>query len=81
MISLVEPIIQDTQNHCLFKFPPSKEIAPSLGHHGFWYSAHQVFTNLKSWLVHKQTAFGKDKSNPLMVDSLPKTIWLLTNHT
>ncbi|GJS62956.1 hypothetical protein Tco_0677520 [Tanacetum coccineum] len=38
----------------------------------------------KNWLVHKQTAFGKDKSNPLIVGkgipnplmagSLPKTI-------
>ncbi|GJZ67989.1 hypothetical protein Tco_0631229 [Tanacetum coccineum] len=26
------------------------------------------------WLVQKQTVFGKDKSIPLMVDSLPKTI-------
>nr|GEU92776.1 putative ribonuclease H-like domain-containing protein [Tanacetum cinerariifolium] len=28
-----------------------------------------------SWLVQKQTALGKDKSNPLTVDSLLKTIW------
>ncbi|GKA12745.1 putative ribonuclease H-like domain-containing protein [Tanacetum coccineum] len=28
----------------------------------------------KNWLVHKQTACGKDFSNSLMVDSLPKTI-------
>ncbi|GJR33520.1 hypothetical protein Tco_1209204 [Tanacetum coccineum] len=28
----------------------------------------------KNWLVHKQTACGKDFSNPLMVVSLPKTI-------
>ncbi|GKC21204.1 putative ribonuclease H-like domain-containing protein, partial [Tanacetum coccineum] len=28
----------------------------------------------------KQTAFGKDFSNPLMVDSLPKTIWLSMHH-
>ncbi|GJV36729.1 hypothetical protein Tco_1409206 [Tanacetum coccineum] len=27
----------------------------------------------KNWLVHKQTAFGKDKSNPLIVGSLLKT--------
>ncbi|GJV50922.1 putative ribonuclease H-like domain-containing protein [Tanacetum coccineum] len=27
------------------------------------------------WLVQKQTVFGKDKSIPLMVDSLPKTVW------
>ncbi|GJV05575.1 ALP1-like protein [Tanacetum coccineum] len=29
---------------------------------------------VKSWLVHDQTVPGKDKSNPLIVDSLPKTI-------
>ncbi|GKC73888.1 hypothetical protein Tco_1119771 [Tanacetum coccineum] len=28
----------------------------------------------------KQTALGKDKSNPFMVDSLPKTIWLSMHH-
>ncbi|GJS20466.1 hypothetical protein Tco_0449098 [Tanacetum coccineum] len=31
-------------------------------------------TNNKNWLVQKQTAFGKDFSNPFMADSLPKTI-------
>ena len=30
----------------------------------------------KIWLVHKQTAFGKDKSNPLTADDLLKIIWL-----
>nr|GEV87923.1 hypothetical protein [Tanacetum cinerariifolium] len=29
-----------------------------------------------SWLVQKQTAFGKDKANLFIVDSLLKTIWL-----
>ncbi|GKC37856.1 hypothetical protein Tco_1050240 [Tanacetum coccineum] len=29
---------------------------------------------VKSWLVQDQTVPGKDKSNLLMVDSLPKTI-------
>ncbi|GJZ75604.1 putative ribonuclease H-like domain-containing protein, partial [Tanacetum coccineum] len=28
----------------------------------------------------EQTASGKDFSNPLMADSLPKTIWFLTHH-
>ncbi|GJR39516.1 putative reverse transcriptase domain-containing protein [Tanacetum coccineum] len=28
----------------------------------------------------KQTASGKDFSNPLMADSFPKTIWFLTHH-
>ncbi|GKD06653.1 hypothetical protein Tco_1181627 [Tanacetum coccineum] len=28
----------------------------------------------------KQTTLGKDKSNPFMVDSLPKTIWLSMHH-
>nr|GEV70274.1 ribonuclease H-like domain-containing protein [Tanacetum cinerariifolium] len=33
-----------------------------------------------SWLVQKQTAFGKDKSNPLTVHSLLKTIWSSIHH-
>nr|GEX87341.1 hypothetical protein [Tanacetum cinerariifolium] len=33
-----------------------------------------------SWLVQKQTALGKDTSNPLIVDSLLKTIWFLIHH-
>ncbi|GJT09261.1 hypothetical protein Tco_0856303 [Tanacetum coccineum] len=33
---------------------------------------HHVMA-MKHWLVQKQTVFGKDKSIPLMVDSLPKT--------
>ncbi|GKF74837.1 hypothetical protein Tco_0224281, partial [Tanacetum coccineum] len=28
----------------------------------------------------EQTASGKDFSNPLMADSLPKTIWFSTRH-
>ncbi|GJV30361.1 hypothetical protein Tco_1439703 [Tanacetum coccineum] len=35
-------------------------------------SMHHVMA-MKHWLVQKQTVFGKDKSIPLMVDSLPKT--------
>nr|GEW64219.1 hypothetical protein [Tanacetum cinerariifolium] len=35
---------------------------------------------MKSWLVQKQTALGKDKSNPLTVDSLLKTIWSSIHH-
>ncbi|GKB41758.1 hypothetical protein Tco_0886700 [Tanacetum coccineum] len=31
----------------------------------------------KHWLVQKQTVFVKDKSIPLMVDSLPKTVWVI----
>ncbi|GJT40606.1 hypothetical protein Tco_0940471 [Tanacetum coccineum] len=31
---------------------------------------------VKSWLVQDQTVLGKDYSNPLIADSLPKTIWL-----
>nr|GEU74525.1 hypothetical protein [Tanacetum cinerariifolium] len=33
-----------------------------------------------SWLVQKQMALGKDKSNPLIVDSLLKTIWSSIHH-
>ncbi|GKG40227.1 hypothetical protein Tco_0467004, partial [Tanacetum coccineum] len=34
----------------------------------------------KDWLVQEQTALGKDFSNPLMADNLPKIIWLSTHH-
>ncbi|GJY35779.1 hypothetical protein Tco_0421157 [Tanacetum coccineum] len=34
----------------------------------------------KDWLVQEQTALGKDFSNPLMADNLPKIIWFLTHH-
>nr|GEV08154.1 uncharacterized mitochondrial protein AtMg00810-like [Tanacetum cinerariifolium] len=33
-----------------------------------------------SWLVQKQTSLGKDKANPLIVDSLLKTIWSSIHH-
>ena len=32
--------------------------------------------SIKSWLVHKQTAFGKDESNPLTAGGLLKITWL-----
>ncbi|GJU40644.1 hypothetical protein Tco_1193601 [Tanacetum coccineum] len=32
----------------------------------------------KNWLVHKQTACGKDFSNPFMVDNLPKIVGFST---
>nr|GEZ75161.1 hypothetical protein [Tanacetum cinerariifolium] len=35
---------------------------------------------MKRWLVQKQTALGKDKTNPLIVDSLLKTIWSSIHH-
>ncbi|GJU79233.1 hypothetical protein Tco_1276303 [Tanacetum coccineum] len=34
----------------------------------------------KDWLVQEQTTLGKDFSNPLMADNLPKIIWLSTYH-
>ncbi|GKC71696.1 hypothetical protein Tco_1117579 [Tanacetum coccineum] len=34
----------------------------------------------KDWLVQEQTALGKDFSNPLMADNLPKIVWLSTYH-
>ncbi|GJS73293.1 hypothetical protein Tco_0706134 [Tanacetum coccineum] len=34
----------------------------------------------KDWLVQEQTALGKDFSNPLMADNLPKIVWLSTHH-
>nr|GEW62238.1 xylulose kinase-1 [Tanacetum cinerariifolium] len=35
---------------------------------------------MKSWLVQNQTALGKDTSNPLMADNLPKIVWYSTHH-
>ena len=35
----------------------------------------------KSWLVQKQTASGKDKSNPLEAGDLLKIIWLSVYHS
>ncbi|GJY18959.1 hypothetical protein Tco_0390450, partial [Tanacetum coccineum] len=37
-------------------------------------------TDIKNWLVQKQTAFGKDFSNPFIADSLLKTIWFSAHH-
>ncbi|GKE08384.1 hypothetical protein Tco_1411935 [Tanacetum coccineum] len=37
-------------------------------------------TDIKNWLVQKQTAFGKDFSNLLTANSLLKTIWFSTHH-
>nr|GEY01127.1 hypothetical protein [Tanacetum cinerariifolium] len=34
----------------------------------------------KNWLVQKQMALGKDSSNPVIVDSLLKTIWFSIHH-
>nr|GEW45720.1 ribonuclease H-like domain-containing protein [Tanacetum cinerariifolium] len=34
----------------------------------------------KNWLVQKQTAFGKDMSNPFMADNLPKIVWFSSHH-
>nr|GEW08860.1 retrovirus-related Pol polyprotein from transposon TNT 1-94 [Tanacetum cinerariifolium] len=34
----------------------------------------------KKWLVQKQTALGKDKSNPLMADNLTKIVWYSIRH-
>ncbi|GJT12989.1 hypothetical protein Tco_0860031 [Tanacetum coccineum] len=34
--------------------------------------------DIKNWKVQKQTAFGKDFSNPFTADSLLKTIWFST---
>ena len=34
----------------------------------------------KDWLIQEQTALGKDISNPLMADNLPKIVWHSTHH-
>nr|GEY64189.1 putative ribonuclease H-like domain-containing protein [Tanacetum cinerariifolium] len=41
---------------------------------------HRKGFSEESWLVQKQTALGKDKSNPLMADNLPKIVWYSTQH-
>ena len=35
-----------------------------------------IYNLSKSWLVQKQTAFGKDKTNPLTAGGLLKITWL-----
>ncbi|GKB29487.1 hypothetical protein Tco_0868888 [Tanacetum coccineum] len=44
-------------------------------------NGHQftMFNRHKNWLVHKQTACGKDFSNPFMVDNLPKNCMVLNS--
>ncbi|GJS17387.1 hypothetical protein Tco_0411859 [Tanacetum coccineum] len=44
----------------------------------FW-NAPQDGRLHKNWLVHKQTACGKDFSNPFMVDNLPKIVRFSTH--
>nr|GEU50003.1 putative ribonuclease H-like domain-containing protein [Tanacetum cinerariifolium] len=34
----------------------------------------------KNWLVQKKMALGKDTSNPLMANNLPKIVWYSTHH-
>nr|GEV47946.1 hypothetical protein [Tanacetum cinerariifolium] len=48
-----------------------------------WYSIHHgkcPYWESKNWLVQKQTALGKDNSNLLMADNLPKIVWYSTHH-
>nr|GEU54348.1 putative ribonuclease H-like domain-containing protein [Tanacetum cinerariifolium] len=52
-----------------------------------WLSHHTTngsqftMSNLhKNWLVQKQTALGKDSSNPLIADNLPNIVWYSTYH-
>nr|GEW70431.1 putative ribonuclease H-like domain-containing protein [Tanacetum cinerariifolium] len=51
-----------------------------LSHHTTNGSQFTMSNPHKNWLVQKQTALGKDKSNPLTVDSLLKTIWSSIHH-
>ncbi|GJV02961.1 hypothetical protein Tco_1336530 [Tanacetum coccineum] len=39
----------------------------------------KILAEHKNWLVHKQTACGKDFSNPFMVDNLPKIVRFSTH--
>nr|GFA89671.1 putative ribonuclease H-like domain-containing protein [Tanacetum cinerariifolium] len=42
-------------------------------------SAGYLTTQQTSWLVQKQMTLGKDSSNPLMADNLPKFVWYSTH--
>ncbi|GJS25240.1 hypothetical protein Tco_0453872 [Tanacetum coccineum] len=45
-----------------------------------WMEKQAGIRKHKDWLVQEQTALGKDFSNPLMADNLPKIVWLSTHH-
>nr|GEU32597.1 putative ribonuclease H-like domain-containing protein [Tanacetum cinerariifolium] len=45
----------------------------------YWVSKNWLVQK-KTALVQKQTALGKDISNPLMADNLPKIVWYSTHH-
>nr|GEV65770.1 putative ribonuclease H-like domain-containing protein [Tanacetum cinerariifolium] len=51
-----------------------------LSHHITSGSQFTMSNPHKNWLVQKQTALGKDLSNPLMADNLLKIVWYLTHH-
>ncbi|GJU87149.1 zf-CCHC domain-containing protein [Tanacetum coccineum] len=45
-----------------------------------WMEKQAGIRKHKDWLVQEQTALGKDFSNLLMADNLPKIVWLSTHH-
>ncbi|GKB93847.1 hypothetical protein Tco_0979984, partial [Tanacetum coccineum] len=45
-----------------------------------WMEKQAGIRKHKDWLVQEQMALGKDFSNPLMADNLPKIVWLSTHH-
>ncbi|GJZ92350.1 hypothetical protein Tco_0664415, partial [Tanacetum coccineum] len=45
-----------------------------------WMEKQAGIRKHKDWLVQEQTTLGKDFSNPLMADNLPKIVWLSTHH-
>nr|GEU89579.1 hypothetical protein [Tanacetum cinerariifolium] len=51
-----------------------------LSHHTTNGSQFTMFNPHKNWLVQKQKDLGKDSSNPLMADNLPKIVWYSTHH-
>nr|GEX59824.1 hypothetical protein [Tanacetum cinerariifolium] len=50
------------------------------GQDAVWTNQRSVHGLALSWLFQKQTALGKDISNPLMADNLPKIVWYSTHH-
>ncbi|GJT72664.1 hypothetical protein Tco_1031950 [Tanacetum coccineum] len=55
------------------KYPLSKELLQQMLDLGLEVEEESTVALQLHWLVQKQTAFGKDKSNPLIVGSLLKT--------
>ncbi|GKF20498.1 hypothetical protein Tco_0069136 [Tanacetum coccineum] len=68
------------------RYPPSKDLLQRMLDLGLEVKRESTaaldlirFIKHKNWLVHKQMAYGKDFSNPFMVDNLPKIVGFSTH--